>query len=268
MLLGWVPGALAATATNQVKFQYAAPKHPDHMEILDLLKERRTLERLQEFLSPFKLPRPLSIVLAACDGEADAFYDKDVITICYEYVDLLLRNKPNETTPGGVTPLDAVSGPLVDTCLHEFAHALIDMFTLPVFGRMEDAADLIGAYIYLQLSLEEARRLIRGTAYAFLSEAAGKQQLNESEFADEHSLPQQRAYNVLCMAYGADKDYFGDFESLGYLPTKRAVVCEEEYEQIQDAYEELIGPHIDQELARKIFKNPLLIGEALPDSPP
>jgi hypothetical protein len=37
------------------------------------------------------------------------------------------------------------------------------------------------------------------------------------------------------------------------LPKERADVCEEEYEQVQDAYEELVGPHIDSALAKKIF---------------
>jgi hypothetical protein len=35
---------------------------------------------------------------------------------------------------------------------------------------------------------------------------------------------------------------------------ERAEYCDEEYEQIQDAYEDLISPHIDRALAKKIFK--------------
>ena len=54
---------------------------------------------------------------------------------------------------------------------------------------MEDAADQISAYIYLQLDLEDARRLIGGTAYAFLSEAADEDLLSLAAFADDHSLP-------------------------------------------------------------------------------
>ena len=66
---------------------------------------------------------------------------------------------------------------------------MIDLLELPVFGRMEDAADQISAYIYLQLDLEDARRLIGGTAYAFLSEAADEDLLSLAAFADDHSLP-------------------------------------------------------------------------------
>jgi hypothetical protein len=39
----------------------------------------------------------------------------------------------------------------------------------------------------------------------------------------------------------------------GYLPEERAEFCEEEYEQVQDAFDELIAPHIDRALAEKIL---------------
>jgi hypothetical protein len=40
--------------------------------------------------------------------------------------------------------------------------------------------------------------------------------------------------------------------SEGYLPKERAEWCFEEYEQLEDAFEMLIRPHIDQELADQI----------------
>ena len=246
--------AFAAPKTDQVRVRYVPPKEQKHKAIYDDLRERRALERLREFLSPFQLPRTLKIKLAGCDGEADAFYGDHVITICYEYVEALWNNMPEETTPGGVAPMDTVVGPFFDTCLHEFAHALFDMLNLPVLGREEDAADQVSAYIYLHLGPVESRRLILGTAYTFLSEAARERAPSMPEFADEHGTPAQRGYNVLCIAYGADKKLFGDVVRGGYLPKERAEFCWEEYEQVQDAYEMLVGPHIDQALAEDVFE--------------
>ena len=250
--------AFAASKTNRVSVRYVLPKNPAHQPIYKDLKERRALEKLQEFLSPFRLPRTLKFSVAGCDGEDDAFYGDDAITICYEYVDKLWKNMPAETTAAGIAPIDTVVGPFFDTCLHEFAHALFDMLNLPVFGRIEDAADQVAAYIYLQLGKGEARRLITGTAFAYLIDAkSADAPLTPKEFAEDfaevHGMPQQRAYNVLCIAYGADTKLFGDFVTKGYLPKERADVCEEEYEQVQDAYEELVVPHIDRALAKKIF---------------
>jgi hypothetical protein len=251
--------ALAAHKANRISFEYEVPKNPVHVKIYDEMKERRVLERLQEFLSPYKLPRTLEIRVAECDGEADAFYGDDEITICYEYVEELWNNMPEQTTPSGVAPFDALAGPFFDTCLHEFAHALFDIFDIPVLGRIEDAADQVAAYIYLQLGPKESRRLIGGTAYAFLHEAQNKPVPSLTAYADEHGTPAQRAYNVLCIAYGADTKVFGNIARGGYLPPERAEFCEEEYEQVQDAYEELIGPHVDQDLADEIFERSWIV---------
>ena len=250
--------AFAASKTHRVSINYVPPKNPAHEPIYEDLKERRVLERLQEFLSPFRLPRTLQFSLVGCDGEDDAFYGDDAITICYEYVDKLWKNMPAKTTPGGFAPIDTVVGPFLDTSLHEFAHALFDMLNLPVFGRIEDAADQVAAYIYLQLGKTQARRLITGTAYAYFTDAkSADAPLTPKEFAEDfaevHGMPAQRAYNVLCIAYGADTKLFGDFVTKGYLPKERADVCEEEYEQVQDAFEELIAPHIDRALEKKIL---------------
>ena len=53
--------AFAASKTNRVSVSYVLPKNPAHQPIYERLKERRALERLQEFLSPFRLPRTLKI---------------------------------------------------------------------------------------------------------------------------------------------------------------------------------------------------------------
>ena len=90
-----------------------------------------------------------------------------MIVVCYEYIDQLWKAIPLETTPAGVTAVDALVGPLFDTCLHEFAHSMFDMLQVPVLGREEDAADQVSAYIMLHLGKIEARRLIGATAYAY-----------------------------------------------------------------------------------------------------
>jgi len=244
----------AASKTNRVSVRYVPPKNPAHQEIYTELKQRGALEKLQKLLSPFRLPRTLRISLTGCDGEADAFYEDDDITICYEYVAELVKNMPQETTPGGIKPIDTVIGPMFEISLHEFAHALFDMLELPVFGREEDAADQVAAYALLQFGESESRRLIAGTAHAYnMDERKSDQCRSMEDYADEHGTPAQRFFNVLCIAYGADTRLFGDIVSKGYLPKNRAEYCEEEYEQVQDAVDLLIIPHIDLDLADKLM---------------
>ncbi|MDW6023719.1 DUF4344 domain-containing metallopeptidase [Mesorhizobium sp. BAC0120] len=242
-----------AARVNRVTIDYVPPKNPAHRPIYEQLKDRNFLEKLQKFLSPIRLPRALLVKLDGCNGEADAFYDSDVITICYEYIDHLRNTMPAETTPAGVTPIDALEGPLFDTCLHEAAHALFDMLEVPVLGREEDAADQLSSFIILQLGKEEARRVIGGVAYAFKTEAAAKAPPTMTEFAGVHGTPAQRAYNVLCIAYGADHEFFGYIVDDGYLPKKRAEECEFEYEQVAYAYQKLISPYVDRRRAKKVL---------------
>lgn len=240
--------------TNRISVSYLAPKNSAHQPIYQRLKEARFLERLQEFLSPVRLPRTLRIRTEGCDGDANASYEDDAIVICYEYIDEIWKTVPTETTPAGVRPIDALVGPVFDTCLHEFGHAIFDMLKLPVFGREEDAADQVAAYLTLQLGKDEARRQIGGTAYAYMTEAkAAKEPPALQQFANEHGTPAQRFYNLLCIAYGADAKLFGDLVAKGYLPKERAENCADEYKQVAFAFKKLVGPHIDRGLAKKVL---------------
>jgi len=244
----------AAVRANRVTVSYVPPKNAAHQPINEQLKEVSFLEKLQQFLAPFRLPRALLVKVEGCDGDANAFYENDVITVCYEYIEGLRKTMPAETTAAGVAPIDAIVGPLFDTCLHEFAHALFEMLRLPVLGREEDAADQVSAYIMLQLGKVEVRRLIGGVAYAYKTEAeAATKPPTMTHFADVHGTPAQRFYNVLCIAYGADKQLFGDMVEKGYLPKDRAEDCKDEYQQVAYAYEKLIGPHVDRARAKKVF---------------
>ena len=180
-------------------------------------------------------------------------YSDGTITICYEYIDELWDNMPANTTAAGIEPIDTVVGPFLDTVLHEFAHALFDYLDIPVLGREEDAADQVSAYIYLQLGKDEARRLIMGTVYAYMLEVEDTDPPSMAEYADEHSTSEQRRFNLLCMAYGADPELFEDVAAWGGLTQERADICEEEFELIAYAIHTLIGPYIDQDLAKKVL---------------
>lgn len=114
---------------------------------------------------------------------------------------------------------------------------------------------MFSAYIILQLGKADAHRLILGTAYQYKADVIDpKISLAIKKFSDEHGIPAQRFFNVLCLAYGADKQLLADVVEKGYLPKERAEGCEGEYEQAAYAFKTLIGPHIDKRLAKKLFE--------------
>jgi hypothetical protein len=104
-----VPGVVTTaqvipTRASWVSVRYVPPKNAAHQPISEELKELRFLEKLQELLSPFRLPGTLLVQLEGCDGDANASYENAVITVCYEYVDQLWKTMPVETTVDGVAP--------------------------------------------------------------------------------------------------------------------------------------------------------------------
>jgi hypothetical protein len=236
---------------DRIQISYVSPKNPDHETVYRLLKERQVLEKFKELLSPLRLPRALLLKLAGCDGVSNAWYEDDAITVCYEYIADILGNAPKETTPAGITRADAIVGPTLEVFLHEAGHAVFDYLSVPVLGREEDAADQFAAYLLLQFAKSDARRLIAGVAYAYNIDAS-KPTTKKNPFADEHGLPAQRFYNVLCTAYGADSKLFADLVDKGYLPKERAEGCETEYDQITNAMTKLIRPYIDQTRAKRV----------------
>ena len=236
---------------DRIQIFYVPPKNPAHESIFRLLKERQVLEKFKEFLSPLRLPRTLRLKVEGCDGVSNAWYEDDAITVCYEYIDDILQNAPQETTPAGVTRVDAIVGPTLEVFLHEVGHAVFDYLSVPVLGREEDAADQFAAYLLLQFAKSDARRLIVGVAYTYHVDAS-KPSTKKNPFADEHGLPAQRFYNILCIAYGADAKLFADLVEKGHLPKERAEGCDSEYEQVALAMTKLIRPYIDQTRAKRV----------------
>jgi hypothetical protein len=247
-----MPEARSVSRPNRIHIAYVPPVDAAHQPIYELLKQRRILERFRDFLSFLRLPKPLMLKVARCDGEANAWYDHEVheVTVCYEYVAHIQRIAPTETI-GGVTPENAVVGPVVEVFLHEVGHALFDLLRIPILGREEDAADQLAAYIMLQLGKEFARTTIVGVAWMYTQDAK-QDTVGLSRYANVHSLDAQRFYNVLCLAYGADPKLFADAVEKQHLPEDRAEGCTDEYQQVAYAVQRLLSPHVDKARAKKV----------------
>ncbi|MBO0758490.1 MAG: hypothetical protein J2P54_21775, partial [Bradyrhizobiaceae bacterium] len=243
--------------TGQVRYEYRDPANAMQKNIRDRLQALRVLERLSEFLSPLRLPRPLTLTVQGCDGRVNAYYWRDQVTVCYEYFNFLLKVAPEMPTPEGLTRHEALAGMTADVFLHETGHAVFDMLEVPFLGREEDAADQFSAYVLLRRSKEDARRLILGVAYLG-SKQAQQEMASMAQQADIHELPAQRYYNVLCMAYGDDPNLFADAIQYWHLPETRAKNCRYEYLRYQYAFHALIEPYVDLALVEQLNPKRLL----------
>ena len=255
IFLAAAPAAAAPDVQAQrIRFEYVTPVNPAHRSLYETMKQRRVLEKLQEIFGPFRLPVDLTFRTVGCDGKSNAWYQRPSITLCYEYLEDIVKSMPKETTPAGVTPEDAVDGQLFYVVAHEFGHAIFDLLDVPSFGRSEDVADQFSTYIMLQFGKGEARRLIAGAAYSYKSFVQSSASIVPLQaYSDLHGLPAQRFYNLLCMAYGAHPKVFADVVEKGFLPQSRAADCKREYDQVAFAFQQLILPHVDRQLARQVM---------------
>jgi len=245
---GPVPAAAAEPAlrTDQFRVVYEAPKNGAHQQLYDDLKSRRVLEKFREFLSFIRLPRILTLKLAGCDGDDNAWYEPEdlTVTVCYEYLEEVQSIAPKSVTPAGVTPESAMLGPLLEVFLHEIGHALFDQLRIPLLGHEEDAADQFAAFVLLHLNRETVRDAMAGVAWMYGQEAKDAK-ISQSSLANVHGLAGQRFYNTLCLAYGAEPEIFKDLIERKLLPEARAEGCEDEYRQVAYAVKTLMGRYVD-----------------------
>lgn len=244
----------APLVTDQVRVTLMRPKEARHQPIHDSLLQRNVPGLIRSILSPVRLPRELSIEIKGCDGSEDTFYNEGVVTLCYEYVELLQRHSPRMGTPGGIPRNDALLGAIIDTLLHEAGHGIFDLLEIPVLGREEDAADFYAAYTVLQLRPEDSMRIVEGAAYMFGSEArtALEKPFGTGAYAGEHGLAPQRYFNYLCMAYGSNPNAFAQLAMDGGLPLNRFEACTDEFALLKRAFDKLIIPNMDLDMWEKV----------------
>lgn len=257
-----------APEPNRILVDYAPPSDPAYQTLHNTLKQKGVLERIQSLLSPFRLPRPLTIRTAGCQGEINAWFEVDSVTICHEYIEYVVESAASSKRPAWVSEHHAIMGAMIDVFLHEAGHALFDYLDIPIFGREEDAADQFAAYVLLSLGRQDTPQLVAGIVYIYLNEAGIRdfsilkrkrlRIIDNKQHADVHSLPLQRMYNTLCLAYGAQPVLFKDVVERGALPADRAEGCAEEFKQVEKAFRKLIQPHIDPDVLKKVIASDTL----------
>lgn len=223
--------------TNQIR-------DPELRQLQIDWRSNRLLEGLSEQLSrQFTLSQPLKIGLGEC-GTVNAFYRPDgkVIVLCLELIPDLVNRMLREQ--GGRLERQAINnilaGALVFIIFHELGHAFIDIESLPVLGRQEDAADMISTYLILQ-EPALADSAVAGGLFFF-----GKQRslipgfFSQRHMSDEHGLDPQRAVNLACAAYGKDSKRYVWAMHTARVTDERARRCSGEYQQLERSVRELL----------------------------
>jgi len=205
-------------------------------------EEEKSLEEMAAELNrAFSLPHDIFLSFDEC-GEPNAFYDpeKKQITVCDEMVAGFYEAfRPDNKTEEELD--DAVGNATTFVFFHELGHALIDAYDLPVTGREEDAVDQLSVLV-LADGTDEGDRAVLDAALSFAGESGAE--LDETAFADEHSLDRQRFYNIVCLLYGQNEKKFASLVEDGVLPEARAGRCGDELARAERAWDALLAPYV------------------------
>lgn len=220
-------------------------------EVAEVLNYERDfaddIELLNEFIA---LPDDILVRFRPSESEDDfgPYYDPETgeINFQYELVPalraLLDEHIEYESEEDAIA---AARGSLEFFAYHELGHALIDYLDLPTTGREEDAVD--GLAMVLLIRTYEGtggQGVALGTSDLFDAFAAADEGAVEFEdYADEHSLDEQRSVQIVCWVYGSDPEEFGSLVDDEYITPARAERCTEEYNDLINAWDTLLADY-------------------------
>jgi|CXWL01.1.fsa_nt_gi hypothetical protein len=241
-------GAQAPSAAGEVYYHYEPPKKAEYKELEKIFQEAKFLEALAEGIADtFELPADLTIVAGEC-GEPNAFYapDDQTITLCYELVEEFAKLHTAASEDGDAEAIgNSVFGATVFVFFHEVGHALVDLFDLPITGKEEDAVDQLATVVLVESEDDAGLAAALDGAFTFLLQGQeGPDSKEEMAFWDEHSMDEQRFYNIACWVLGSDPEAFGSMVEDGWLPEDRAVRCPGEWAQTSKAWNRLLEVHM------------------------
>ncbi|HJZ36409.1 MAG TPA: DUF4344 domain-containing metallopeptidase, partial [Solirubrobacterales bacterium] len=140
--------------TGEIKAVWQKPRGEENKVGYELLKASETRYLAKSLASAFELPNTLTIKGVNGFGGGPFYNPEDnSITLPYEFATVVLgviaQADPEESQYEWGEAVGAVDSFIL---AHEFAHALIHNFELPVLGREEDAADGVATALLLLAS--------------------------------------------------------------------------------------------------------------------
>ncbi|MBS1892476.1 MAG: hypothetical protein JST59_14360 [Actinobacteria bacterium] len=235
-----------APAAGSVEAVWEQPASKEDSVGYELLKAGDTEGLAKSLAETFELPNPLTIKGVNGFGGGPFYNPEDnSITLPYQFAtvvfEVIAKAQPNESETEIGEAVGAVNSFVF---AHEFGHALIHNFELPVLGREEDAADGIATVLLLR---SENGAVYAADAAEFWTSFSGRQNPPKlAEYADNHSFDRQRADNILCWVAGSDERVLQALAKDEVLPEDRLASCPAEWQLLRGSVEQVLTPHVVQ----------------------
>ena len=217
------------------------------LEYARYLQQQGFLESLVLGLNKkIALPYDIGVVAAPC-GQPNAYWapEQKTLVVCYDLFDYMGEVFRGQTSSNQEL-LENTMGAVEFIFYHELGHALIDTFDIPFTGRQEDAVDQFSSIILLGEG--KVNSVLAGASFF------GASRGSNTPFWDEHSLDEQRFYDIACLVYGSDpqaydslllrESVFGLGGNQGILPKQRAAKCPADFKDIESSWNRLISNYV------------------------
>src|SRR5712692_5376815 len=245
--IGGSRGQTKTEAEQKGAFKAAYPpvKNQEYAKALAELKKEKALEAIADNLNKeIAIPQNVTLTFAEC-GTINAFYDPErkQVSMCFELIEHFYEIfQPDAKSEAELD--DAVFGAVAFVFYHELGHALAHILDLPITGKEEDAVDQLSTLILADGSDEGEKSVLDGARWFMLEEEQNDTDIDKLPFWDEHSLNQQRFFNIVCWLYGQDEKKYSYLVKNGVLPEERAARCGDEFAQLQKSWGKLLGPYL------------------------
>ncbi|MFL5870802.1 MAG: DUF4344 domain-containing metallopeptidase [Solirubrobacterales bacterium] len=246
-------GSESTTSTSTgspVRVTFESPSGQANANGAYLLKANRVPFLMNSFATAFQVPDQLTVRGVNGFGSGPFFNPKDdTITFPYGFANLVFQTERQLNPNGSGKQIGTAVGATDSFILaHEFTHALIAIYDLPVLGKEEDAADELATLILLKADNGGEYVLDAAQFWYGLSRLTQKVP-TLSDYADVHSLDLQRAYAMVCDLAGSSQAAYRRVAQLKILPASRLTSCPAEYKQHVDSFEQVLGSHLQGTLS-------------------
>lgn len=228
-----------------VEFIYKQPETQIDKQNMNLIKNSQRIEDLKIILNDFFiLKKDVKVIFGTEEGPYFNPF-KNTISFPYFFIEETREKfkKANYDKRENIDLDTAVIDVLIHSILHEFGHALVDMFDIPVLGREEDAVDNLANILLLDF-FEYGDDVLLTNADIFDLYGDEKKELKEQDFMDEHSLDLQRFYSMLCFVYASNPEKYEKMLNMYEFPEYRKEMCQAELNNSSRAWYKVLDKHI------------------------
>lgn len=223
---------------------YGDARDDKQRQLIELARKSQLAERMAQLVNgATRLRTNLAVGFTSC-GQANAFFDpqRSAVVVCSEMIELMLKLARSDAD--GLMKADrrefaqTIDGALWGIFFHELGHAVIGINRVPITGREEDVADQFALYFASSFVEPRGAAVVQPTIWFFTQMAKGRNVASVDQdtlkrlMSNEHSLDEQRIFNLACWALGANASRgYASAQYVG-LPQSRADRCSSEYAQL------------------------------------